>query len=130
MCHMRVRSDIGYAILGGIGVLSIIGLLGATWVYANFNSIMHDQVMQAELVRLQGAAKVYHRRLDTYQGVCRDIGVPLHYSCNENNDAFAVSVAKENGSFYCIDSTGHFGEQVLPIRDAHQCSRNVVEPDT
>ena len=118
---MRVRKDIGYTILVGVGAISISGLLGATWVYANFNSIMEDQLLQTEMFRLQTTAKIYHRRMDTYQGVCRDIGVPLFYSCNDKEDAYAISVEKEGGLFYCTDSTGHFGEQILPVRKNRVC---------
>ncbi len=119
---MLIRKDVGYAIVIGIGVLSIGGLLGATWVSANFTSIMEDQVKQAELVRLQGAAKLYEQRLSSYRGLCQDVGIQVYYSCNETEDAFAISVEKENGMFYCVDSTGHYGEQILPIRTNRACS--------
>jgi len=118
---MLVRKDMGYAILLGVGVLTIGGLLGATWVSANFSSMMEDQVKQAELIRLQGASKIYHKRLDTYQGLCGDVGLQVYYSCNEGAETFAISVPKENGLYYCIDSTGHFGEQILPVRKTQEC---------
>lgn len=119
---MLIRKDVGYAMLGGVGVISIVGLLGATWVSANFTSIMEDQVKQAEMIRLQGAAKLYHRRLDTYDGVCKDIGVQINYSCNDSDSEFAASVESDKGTFYCVDGTGNFKEQLLPIRTNRTCS--------
>ena len=120
---MRVRKQVGYTILAGIGVVSMSGLLGVTWVYANFANIMEDQQIQGEMIRLQGSAKLYHRRLETFQGVCRDIGVPSQYDCNEDGQAFAISVENVQGLFYCIDNSGHFGEQILPIRNSVACSK-------
>lgn len=120
---MIIRKDIGYAILGGIGFLSITGLLGATWVSANFTAIMEDQLKQAEMIRIKGAAELYHRRLQSYRGVCTDVGVPPFYSCNDSETAYAVSVERDNGLFYCADSTGHFGEEILPIRTNRTCTQ-------
>lgn len=121
---MLVRKDIGFAILGGVSVLTIGGLLGATWVSANFTNIMEEQTKYAELIRLQGAAKIYARRLGSYEGVCRDIGLQFNYRCNESVDSFAISVEGENSFFYCADSTGHVGEQVLPIRSKLECLKD------
>jgi len=120
--YMRVRKELGYLFLVVVGILSIISSVGAAWLYVNLQPIMADQKIQTEMVRLQAAAHVYYRRLDTYRGVCSDIGVRQFYSCNEKEDAFAVSVERPDGTYYCTDSTGQFGEQMLPIKRNVLCT--------
>ncbi len=119
---MRIRKEVGYLLLGGIGVVTALGLIGSAWLYVNFQSMLADQKLQGEMLRLQSAAQLYRHRMGMYQGVCRDIGVQANYSCNESENEYVVSVEKEGGKYYCADNTGHFGEQMLPVRSKRNCN--------
>lgn len=120
---MRVRKEIGYLLLGVIGVASIGISLGAAWLYVRAEPALADQKLEAELLRLQAAGRVYAGRLKSYEGVCRDIGLRAGYLCQESEEAFAVAVERSDGMYFCADNTGHFGEQFMPVTSSPKCAR-------
>jgi hypothetical protein len=83
--------------------------------------VLADKKLHAEMVRLQGAAQMYGGRMDSYDGVCKDIGVQKNFFCRETAEAFAISVGRADGTFYCTDNTGYLSDQLLPVRPSVAC---------
>lgn len=106
-----------------VGVVSVAAAFGSAWVYMKARPAVTDQRIAAELTRLQAAAQVYRQRMHSYDGVCRDIGVRTGYECTETTEAYAVTAQRLNGDFYCVDSTGHFGAQLSPVRPNARCTK-------
>ncbi len=121
---MKVHSGVGLLILISVTILCIALFIGGAWAYMNLEPRLADQKLHAEMVRLQSAAGVYKGRMSTFDGLCREIGVQRGYDCNQSAVAYAISVERRDGSFYCLDSTGYFDIQVLPIRDHLLCKPN------
>lgn len=114
---------VGYILLAAIAVVTVVVTIGAVWAYIYLQPILADQKLHAEMIRLQAAAQIYYAKIETYRGVCRDIGVRPSYVCRESDNSFAVTIERPNGTYYCIDNSGHFDEQVLPLRTEPKCYR-------
>jgi len=121
---MKVHSGVGLLILVGVTVLCMALFIAGAWAYLHLEPTLADQKLHAEMKRLQSAALVYKRQLSDFDGVCKEIGVRLPFECNQSSIAFAISVERHDGSFYCADSSGYFDIQVLPIRDHLSCKPN------
>ncbi len=118
---MKVHSGVGILILILVTILCIAAAVGGAWAYLRLEPTLADQKLHAEMNRLQTSASLYKSRMSNFEGVCQEIGVRPGYDCNESTIAFAVSVERADGSFYCLDSTGYFDIQVLPIREFLSC---------
>ncbi len=121
---MKVHSGVGVLILVLVTILCIALFIGGAWAYLRLEPTLADQKLHAEMTRLQSSAAVYKGRMSNYDGVCQEIGVRPGYDCNESTIAFAISVERADGSFYCLDSSGYFDVQVLPIREHLTCKPN------
>jgi len=89
----------------------------------NVNNDGADAADKAKVERLRASARIYFDRLQFYDGVCSDIGVPNGFECNNNEQAYAVSVSLNSGGFYCADSTGFVGRTATALRGDIVCSR-------
>lgn len=80
-----------------------------------------DAAVQANAERLKASAQVYYSRLQFYEGVCKDIGLPRNFSCAESESAYALSGRLTSGKYYCVDSSGFDGVVPWPVRDQPTC---------
>lgn len=80
-----------------------------------------DANVKANAERLKASAQVYYSRLQFYDGVCKDIGVPRNFSCAESAKAYALSGRLSDGKHYCVDSSGFDGVVPWPVRDMPSC---------
>ena len=85
------------------------------------DSYISDEITITEITRLQAAAKVYYSRTRSYDGVCSDIGVSADMVCNAGSEQYAIETALENGTFYCIDSSGFKGIQTFSKNNEMSC---------
>jgi len=85
-------------------------VLGAGWMLLNLDIDTSEAEQKAQLSRLQASAQLYHSRLQYFEGVCSDIGVPSNWRCNSNTTAYAIEFDLGMGRFYCLDSGGFLGE--------------------
>ena len=121
---MLVHSTVGFIILVFVTVLCIAFIIGGGWAYLNYAPTLADQKLHAEMTRLQSAAMVYKGRMSSFDGVCKDIGVRPGFDCNHSSVAFAISVERYDGSFYCADSSGYYDIQGLPVREFLACKQH------
>ena len=108
-----------FLVVVGIAALAIFYFFGS----GNVNNDGADAANKAKIERLRASAGIYFDRLQFYDGVCSDIGVPGGFECNNNEQAYAVSVRLNSGGFYCADSTGFVGRNNNALRGDIQCSQ-------
>lgn len=118
---MKVHNSVGVLILIAVTVTCIALSIGGAWAYMHLAPTLADQKLHAEMSRLQSAALVYKGRMASFEGVCKEVGVRSEYDCNESDVAFAISAERRDGSYYCLDSSGYFDIQILPIREHLSC---------
>lgn len=102
-----------------VAPLLVAGFIFATLYMGDVYDV-HGKV-HAEQERLKNAAKIYHSRIRTYEGLCKDIGVRHPFRCNESESEFAIEVPSENGKFICFDSQNFSGELSGSISEATRC---------
>jgi hypothetical protein len=106
-----------------LGTLVAGGVLLVGWWLLSLNTDTTEAQIRAQMTRLKASAEVYYSRLQYYQGVCADIGVPAGYSCHDSDTAFAVEVPAGPGSYLCMDSQGFFGHTHLSKGQNTACRR-------
>ncbi len=102
-------------------IIVVAALVG--WFLLSLNTDTSEAQTKASLSRLEASAKVYFGRLNYYDGVCSDIGVPAAYRCHESSTAYAVEAPLPNGKYLCLDSTGFFGHTLLSKGEGTACRR-------
>ena len=98
------------------GAATVVG-----WLVLGSNVDLTDAEKTAKLNRLVTSASIYYSRLNYYEGVCGDIGVPQGFACNESDNAYAVAVQLESGKYLCGDSTGFNGEITYSLGSSLVC---------
>lgn len=109
-------------ILEGLLVLLILaGVATAGWYLLNLNVDAKGAELKAQMTRLQSSAGIYYSRLQYYDGVCEDIGVPAGFRCRAKESAYAIETTVKEGLYYCIDSTGFHAETRLSKGEGTAC---------
>lgn len=106
-----------------LGVVVAASVLFAGWWLLSLNTDTTEAQIQAQMTRLKASAEVYHSRLQYYEGVCADIGVPGDYSCHDSEAAYAIETPVGRGSYLCMDSQGFFGHTHLSKGENTFCRR-------
>ncbi|OGG85975.1 hypothetical protein A2392_03180 [Candidatus Kaiserbacteria bacterium RIFOXYB1_FULL_46_14] len=90
--------------------LITVGVLLGGWWLLNLDVNTEQTQYKLQMSRLQVSAQIYYSRLQYYEGVCNDIGLPAGWRCNSNEAGYAVEFDLGTGRFYCMDSAGFLGE--------------------
>lgn len=104
-----------------ITLLILVMVAAVGWFLLNLNLDAKGTELKAQMTRLQVSAGTYHARLQYYDGVCQDIGVPAGFRCQAKESAYAVETTLSTGLYYCIDSTGYHGETRLTKGEGTAC---------
>lgn len=104
-------------LLGALAIVVVVML----YVTSSRDGMVHDTNTQAVLKRLETSASSYHRRLDSYEAMCGDIGVPEGFYCTETGSDFSIETTLTDGSYYCTDSTGYFGPNSGSVQGRSAC---------
>jgi len=91
-----------------IVIVAAVGLL-VWWLFGKDLAI-NDTQLRANLIRMQASAETYYSRLQFYDGMCSDIGIPPNFTCNETTDSFAIETRLSTGRYLCVDNSGFLGE--------------------
>ncbi|MCB9819675.1 hypothetical protein H6789_03160 [Candidatus Nomurabacteria bacterium] len=91
------------------------------WLFEKESNVSDVQI-RGQMLRIQVSSETYYARLQFYDGICSDIGVPTNFNCDETTESFAVETKLPNGRYLCIDNTGFLGEIGQSKRDAVSCS--------
>ena len=81
-----------------------------------------DSILQTKVDSTVASARIYRKRMGTYDGVCRDITVVAPVACKETNEQFVIFVPLSNATEYCVDSTGKVSNAVDPSPEAVRCN--------
>ena len=98
------------------GAAAVVG-----WLVLGSDVNLTDAEKTAKLNRLAASASIYYGRLNYYEGVCDDIGVPEGFTCNESGDAYALAVQLETGRYLCIDGQGFNAEIPYSLGNSTAC---------
>jgi len=120
---MRISRGTGVLVLVVITVAIGVLVVGASWFFVSHKDLFSDQKKRSEIQRIYASARVYHQRLDFYDGACADVVAGLDYDCNDSSGSFASEVLLSNGSYYCTDSTGFIGEIASSIQGMTSCEK-------
>lgn len=106
-----------------IGALIVVGVLAAGWWLLSLDTDTTETQTKASLTRLGVSGHVYYNRLNSYDGVCADIGVPANYHCHESSEAYAIEAPLPDGKYLCLDSTGFLGHTLISKGNSTACRR-------
>ncbi len=101
----------------------IVGAGAIGWIVLGSNLDVSDAENKTKFARLMGSADLYFTRLNFYDGVCGDIGLPEGFGCNDNENSFALTVQLDSGWYYCGDSTGFTGDVPYSLGESTVCQR-------
>lgn len=101
-------------------VVSAFGMF-IWWLFEKESNI-GDAQLRGHLLRMQASSETYYARLQFYDGVCSDIGLPTDFNCDETTEAFAIETRLPTGRYLCMDNTGFLGEIGQSKRDAVSCA--------
>ncbi|MEX0912948.1 MAG: hypothetical protein WDZ56_00295 [Candidatus Paceibacterota bacterium] len=98
--------------IGLLVFVAIFIILFTGWIILNTDVNTEDAKKHAEMVRLQASAKNYYSRLQFYDGICSDIGIPVGWRCHSFEAAYAIEIGLKEGGFLCLDSSGYLGQSL------------------
>lgn len=110
---------IAFQVLLTIAILAVLAIGG--WYLLSLNVDTHDTELKVIMTRLETSAGIYYARLQYFDGVCQDIGVPPGFRCHADSKSYAVEATLATGVFYCIDSRGFHGETRISKGQATSC---------
>lgn len=106
-----------------LAIIIMVGVILAGWWLLSLDTDTTETQINMTLTRLEASAKVYFNRLNYYDGVCTDIGVPDTFRCHESSNAYAIEAPLKDGKYLCLDSAGFFGHTLISKGEGTACRR-------
>ena len=106
-----------------LGAIIAVVALFAGWWLLSLNTDTSEAQIKAQMTRMEVSASVYYSRLQFYDGVCEDIGVPSGYNCHDSSQAYAIEVQLKSGRYMCLDSQGFFSQTLISKGEGTSCRR-------